>query len=69
MRVPRARLLLGLVAGGLLVFAAWALDYGIRLLRIDDPDGVGQALGLIAVPSALVIGIVGLGVLALAIRR
>jgi hypothetical protein len=67
--MPRARLLLGLVAGGLLVFAAWALDYGIRLLRIDDPDGVGQALGVIVVPSAVGLGLVGLGVLAFAMRR
>jgi hypothetical protein len=36
---------------------------------MDDPEGSAHDVGLIVVPSALAIGLVGLGLFAIAIRR
>jgi hypothetical protein len=62
------RALIGLVATGLLVLAAWGLDYGFWFLTTDDTEGGAFVFGLFVFPAAVVVGLVGFGLFALAIR-
>jgi hypothetical protein len=68
-RVWIARVTVAVAAGALLVFAGWGLDYGYWLLTTDDTEGGAFIYGLFVFPTALVAGLVGLGLFALAIRR
>jgi hypothetical protein len=68
-RVRAARAAVALAAGALLVFAGWGLDDGYWLLTTDDTEGGAFIYGPFVSPTALVAGLVGLGLFALAIRR
>jgi hypothetical protein len=66
--VQIARVLLAVCASGVVLVAAWGLAEGVRLFRLDS-EGGSRDVGLILVPSAVVVGLIGLGLFALAIRR
>jgi hypothetical protein len=63
-----ARGLLAVCASVVLLLAAWGLAEGVRLFRLDS-EGGSRDVGLILIPSAVVIGLAGLGLFVLATRR
>ena len=69
MRFGIFRTLVMPVATGLLVVAIFGLSWGYALLTMDGTEGGALVYGLFIFPGALVVGIVGLGLFALAIRR
>jgi hypothetical protein len=63
------RSLVALTAGALIVVAVWGLVTAYGLLRLEGDEGGATVFGLFILPIAVVIGLVGLGLFALAIRR
>jgi hypothetical protein len=68
MGVRIARMLLAVCASGVVLLAAWGLAEGVRLFRLDS-EGGSRDVGLILIPSAVVVGLIGLGWFAFATRR
>ena len=69
MRIGIARAVIMIVAVGLIGVTAVELSYGYALLTLDGTEGGAQIFGSFIFAGALVVGIVGLGLFALAIRR
>jgi hypothetical protein len=63
-----ARVLLAVCASVAFLLAAWGFAEGVRLFRLDS-EGGSRDVGLILIPSAVVIGLVGLAMFALSTRR
>ena len=68
MGVRIARALLAVCASGAMLLAAWGLAEGARLFRLNS-EGGSRDVGLVLIPSGVVVGLIGLGLYALAIRR
>ena len=69
MRIGIARAVIMIVAVGLLGVTAVGLSHGYALLTLNGTEGGAQIFGSFIFAGALVVGIVGLGLFALAIRR
>jgi hypothetical protein len=69
MRIGIARAVIMIVAVGLVGVAAVGLSYSVALLTLDGTEGGAQVYGSFILAGALVVGVVGLGLYALAIRR
>jgi hypothetical protein len=63
------RALIALVAAALIVVAVWGVVTAFGLLTLESDEGGATVFGSVMLPSAVVIGLVGLGLFALAIRR
>ena len=64
-----ARTLIAFVACALLVAAVWGSVAAYGLLPLEGDEGGATVFGLFMLPIAVVIGLAGLGLVALAIRR
>jgi hypothetical protein len=64
-----ARALIALVAAALIVVAVWGVATAFGLLTLEGDEGGATVFGLFMLPSGVVIGLVGLGLFALAMRR
>jgi hypothetical protein len=69
MGIRIVRVVLAVLASGVIVIATLGFALGVQLLALDDPEGSAHDVGLIVVPGALTVGLFGLGLFALAIRR